>query len=160
MAVTLVLAIFMAVRMQKRMRKAQAEGKSSPLLPEETGFEQEGRQFRSAYQPGGNKMPACFILQTDCSAGGTFHVIREGGVERFFKRVNVDSEVQTGDRSFDSNYYLITDDKDFTWQVMSDSRKRQAVEELFNLGFNVVTVDSDLVEGRDRTLRSTAGIKR
>jgi len=146
MAVMIVFAIWMAMRQQKRLRRAQAEGKFSPLLPEEAMFELEGKQFRTAYQPGGNKMPACFILQTDCSAGGAFHVTREGGVERFFKRMNVDSEVQTGDRDFDDGYYLITDDKDFTWQVLSDSRKRQAVEALFNLGFNVVTVDTDLVE--------------
>lgn len=64
---------------------------------------------------------------------GFFRVTRERAVDRLSKSTGLAREIETGDSSFDRDFYL-WGDPEFVGSVFASPEKRNTVRELFSLG--------------------------
>jgi hypothetical protein len=122
---------------QKRMRDKALEKLGSPSG---TGM-LNSVEYRYRYYPGSKNSPSSFRVEIDAPSERSFKVTREGGFDRLSKHFGISAEAQTGDREFDENFYITTDDNEFIQTFFSPSAKRQAVRNIFNTGFNRVEHD-------------------
>ncbi len=83
------------------------------------------------------------LLGTRCAAGANFWIKRQSYFDTFFKRVGVSSEFETGDKSFDDAYYLITDNLELHQVLASNPKLRTAIDVIMKFsggGFNAKTI--------------------
>jgi hypothetical protein len=106
----------------------------------------EGIPYRFLYFPGSKNAPPNFLLAIDRPAGGGFKVVPETGFDRVAKKLGIAGEIQTGDESFDQDYYVLTDFPDFAATVLMDPGNRETVRGLFALGFNELNYDGKMLQ--------------
>lgn len=88
------------------------------------------------------------MVTIDCPSSGEFQVAEETSLERFFKNIGISCEIQTGDPEFDKDFYILADSMEFASPFFQVSEKRQAIREIFRLGFNSVTHDGKVMEAK------------
>lgn len=144
----------------KRMDElGERDAQKQKYGPQRWTLEQNERQYRGVYIPGGENPSVCRLateLEPSAlpSQGGPFRspvqgpvldtlpkvVFRkEGERDRFGKALGVNREVQSGDERFDSAVYIESDasDEDVS-AIVSSPVVREAVLELLELGCNLV----------------------
>jgi len=137
-AVILVLAA--AVRRVQHLRRRAALHK----IAEETGVE-DGESgvgshgtvpFAYRYIPASTGRPPTFRVSIPATFPTTLLVIREAWIDHIFKALGLDREVQTGDRAFDRDFYIDTENPGFGRGYLMSDRHREGVRALFRLGYN------------------------
>ena len=128
--------IYFALK-QKRMRDKALEKLGSPSGAGRI----DSVEYRYRYYPGSKNSPSSFRVEIDAPSDKLFKVAREGGFDRLSKRLGISTEIQTGDRDFDENFYITTNDNKFIQSFFGSSAKRQAVRDIFSNGFNRVEHD-------------------
>lgn len=106
----------------------------------------QGRTYFYKYYAGSKNNPSYFKIWTDCPCSGGFRIGKESVLDRFFKRLGIAVEIQTGDSLFDRDYYINTDSVAFTSACFNSPERRQAVNELFNLNFKKISLDGNRME--------------
>lgn len=96
----------------------------------------EGSTYLYNYNRGSDKHPPSFRIDLECPAEEGFKVTREGGFDRFFKKIGVAVEMTTHDTEFDKQFYISTDYNDFTRAFLYKSKNREMIKQLFDMGFN------------------------
>lgn len=105
-----------------------------------------GRKYYYKYFSGSRNDPSYFKIWIDCRSRGSFRVGRETGLDRFFKRLGIAVEIQTGDSQFDEGYYINTDTVEFTRACFNSPERRQVVNQLFNHKFKEILHDGKHLE--------------
>ena len=101
----------------------------------------DGTAYEVAYHAGGKNEPPRLTISIACESEGRFKIAKESGLDRFFKRHGITSEVQTLDKAFDDAYFIQSETADFVRQFFQPSEKRRAVQEMFELLYTVVEHD-------------------
>ncbi|MBK8185964.1 MAG: hypothetical protein IPK77_01160 [Cellvibrio sp.] len=63
-----------------------------------------------------------------------FTIKHEVFLDRFFKKLGVSNEIQTGDEEFDNSIYVVSDDKGFHAKLVESTVFRCAIKKLFQSG--------------------------
>ena len=122
------------------------------MLSEAVGATRSGGAMSATYQgteyyfrhfAGSKNAPSYFMIGIHYSSPGKFEISKEGRTDRFFKDLGLSSEVQTGDREFDREFYIISEQPDFASTVFALPESREAVREIFRLGFNSVKLEDE-----------------
>lgn len=77
-------------------------------------------------------------LRMTCNTPGKFKIEGETITDRFFKTMQVAVEFQTGDSEFDRDFYIYTDDLEFTRLYLDLPRRRLAIRHLLQSGFDSI----------------------
>lgn len=110
--------------------------------------EKEGVKYYYQYFAGSKNSPSNFKLGLDCPSGGEFKIGRESRFDSFFKRLGITVEIQTGDNEFDREFFVQTNSVPFTRSYLMSPDKREAVKQLFALGYTQVNCDGRRIEAR------------
>jgi len=117
----------------------------------------DGVQYRYSIQPGGKNAPPSLTVAIECKSHGDFELRKENAFDRFFKRMGVACEIQTGDPAFDADYYIHTDTPDFTRVCFGDSRRLTRVREIYEAGFTSIKHDGETLAARIEPLQTEPG---
>jgi len=148
----IILAVVYAVRRQNRREKeafAGLDGGRSSGRGELNGVE-----YRYKFTPGGKNTPPSFSIEVAAGSSGSFKIGRESGFDRFFKKIGLCAEIQTGDRDFDASYYISTNSVLFSRQFFSDPSKRAACRAITAAGFNEIAHDGKRFSAVRRPFKS------
>lgn len=105
--------------------------------------ELDGLIYYYQYYAGSKNNPSYFHVWVNCDSSGEFSISTEGKFDQFFKKLGIAVEIQTGDESFDNDFYIHTDSIAFTTQYFMNYDKRVSVRNLFELGYNSVEHDGN-----------------
>jgi len=105
----------------------------------------ESIEYRYSYYPGSKNSPSYFKVEIDASSDGSFKIARERGFDRLFKKLGISTEIQTGDTNFDDSFYITADNEEFAKAIFSSAEKRQAVRNIFDIGFNRIEHDGKVL---------------
>lgn len=108
----------------------------------------ENISFTYLHFRGGKNAPPYFEITIQCPSSGSFKITRESNFDRFFKRLGVCVEIETGDLEFDKMFYIDSSTVEFARQLLSDPKKRNAVRMIFDDGFNELTLSGNLLKSR------------
>lgn len=116
-------------------------------VPNDPRHEHAGEhEYDADYFPGTtgkNARPAHLIVTLEHPIPGDFTILRETSFDRFCKRIGLAKEIQTNDRSFDDAFYIQTDTPEYARPYLADREKRQAIQRLFEMGFEKVDHDGE-----------------
>jgi hypothetical protein len=93
--------------------------------------------FSCRYFLGSRNTPPNLTILTKTSSPAKLTIRREAWYDRFAKRIGLVAEIQTGDPSFDRDYFFDTDGADVFLPYLSEAARRRQIDSLFNLGFPV-----------------------
>ncbi len=108
----------------------------------------DGIPYHFRWHPGSRNSPSYLRVFVDCPSPGQFRVIREGALERFFLKLGIASQIKTGDMAFDQEFYILSNETDFASGYFHDPQRRQAVVDIFRMGFTEVKHDGKVMEAR------------
>jgi len=103
----------------------------------------DGAEFGYFYAPGDKNNPSAFKVSVMLSTPVPLHITRETWLERFFKGAGISVEPVSGERPFDEEFYIQCDAPGFARALLADPAKREAVREIFRLGFHKVSLETD-----------------
>ncbi len=106
----------------------------------------EGSRYRFRRELGGKNNPPAFFVMVDSFSEGDFEIKKENAFDRFFKRVGITAEVQTGDPTFDNDFFIHTDTPEFAAAFFRDGRKAEAVRYINKAGFNLIKYDGKTMQ--------------
>ncbi len=135
------IAIIFFRRLGRRRRDAMARlaDGAGALADKQGGHgDIEGVAFHYRYFAGSRNQPSFLDVWIDYRGRRALTVRPETGFDRFFKRLGIAVEVQTGERAFDRAYYIETDDPYWARQRMGDSALREAFTAILTAGFGRV----------------------
>lgn len=75
-----------------------------------------------------------------------FKISKETSLDRFFKKMGISTEIQTGDTSFDSSIYLASDSFTFQSKIMNDETLRKVITLLFQAGCKYIQCDGRVLK--------------
>jgi len=97
-------------------------------------FRWQGLSGRYEIYPGSKNSPPSFSVFMECAgSGGEFEVWPESAWERFFKRIGMTRETQTGDDAFDRRFYIDSRTPQFARECMASPERREAVRHLLDM---------------------------
>jgi len=143
LTVTITVFVIVRIRHQKKIGKPGVFGEFPDNTP--VKFAHNETAFEYTYHPNKKNSPAFLSLETACRTTGAFRIKKETKVEKFFKWMDVNKEIQTGDFQFDEKLYIITEEPEFTKSVLFNSKIRQTINTLFDLGITHVTVNTNSI---------------
>jgi hypothetical protein len=133
-----------AQRIKSEYQQAGLQVSSSwSAAPSVTGT-LSGTPFTQRLVQGSRNSPPRIELSARSALRGEFSVRREGSTESFFKSIGFAGEAQTGDATFDREFYLAGTSREYVQALFSDPGNRAAIRTLFALGFDGV----ELSDGR------------
>jgi hypothetical protein len=149
-AVALVVlgAVFWRLYKQRRFTNRIAAALGAEKSGRRMNATHDGISYHYHWNPGSRNSPSYLQVFVDCMSSGRFRVIREGALERFFTKLGISSQIKTGDAAFDQEFYILSDETDFATGYFSDPQKRQAVSDIFGMGFTEVKHDGKIMEAR------------
>ncbi len=106
----------------------------------------EGMEYEYEYFAGTRKYPSYFKIRIKCLSKGEFVIGKESKLDAWARNVGISCEIQTGDVQFDEEFYIRTNSVDFTTAYFFLPQKREAVKDLFRLGFNKLKHDGKILE--------------
>jgi hypothetical protein len=133
---------------QRRFSKQMAAALGAEKSGRRMNATHNGISYHYHWNPGSRNSPPYLQVFVDCISSGRFRVIREGALERFFTKLGISRQIKTGDAAFDQEFYILSDETDFATGYFSDPQKRQAVSEIFAMGFTDVKHDGKIMEAR------------
>lgn len=136
------------VRKQQRILSQLSEAVGAMRSGNVMTATHDGTPYRFRYFAGSKNSPSYFLINIDCPSSGEFEIAEESSMDRFFKKIGISSEIQTGDPEFDGDFYILADSFEFAYPIFSLPEKRQAVREVFDLGFNSIKHDGKTIEAR------------
>ncbi|MDH5737656.1 MAG: hypothetical protein OEZ23_05065 [Gammaproteobacteria bacterium] len=74
-----------------------------------------------------------FFLGVEATTGYDYAFKRETGFDRFFKKMGLSKEFQSGDEDFDNLIYVLSDNKQLHRQIVHNAEIREAIQNLFKL---------------------------
>jgi hypothetical protein len=138
----MVLVIFIRQRAKKKEALSQLPAELKDLKSGRTiTGEHDGTAYDVYYFGGSKNAPPYLAVSVAGESEGRFRVKKESGLDRFFKRYGIAKEVQTLDKAFDDDYFILSDTVDFARQFFQPPEKREAVHAIFRLGYTVVEHD-------------------
>jgi len=104
----IVLYVFRQQRRRSQVFKQVAGSLANARHVQGNAYEGEldGTVFRYWYVEGSRNSPPSFHLSIAAPGQAAFQLSHESAVHRFFKRIGISVEVQTGDRIFDDRIYV------------------------------------------------------
>ena len=136
------------VRKQRRFTNRLGEALGAVRSKGQMNGTHDGIAYHFRWHPGSGNTPSYLRVFVDCSSPGRFRVVREGTLERFFLKLGIASPIRTGDTAFDQEFYILSNETDFASGYFHDPQKRQAVMEMFRMGFTEVKHDGKVMEAR------------
>ena len=105
-----------------------------------------GNPYKYRYTSKGKNTPSSLSIFFPMSSEGEFETASETATDRFFKKMGISIEIQTGDPLFDDKTYIKSNTIDFTRNYFDDPAKRTICLDINNSGFNHLKHDGkDLV---------------
>ncbi len=77
-----------------------------------------------------------------------FYLTKETSFDRFFKKLGLVSEIQTGDEEFDNLFFINSSDDIFTKMFLSNPKNRDLIKEIYKLGYNQIFIQNKKIEVR------------
>jgi len=108
----------------------------------------DGQTYQYQYFSGSKNSPSYFKVWVACESAGEFTIRSESKFDVFAKRFGLAAEIQTGDKQFDNDFYIQTDSIAFSKNYFSNLNKRDAVRQLYEAGYNLLTHDGKNIEAR------------
>jgi hypothetical protein len=140
-----------AQRIRSEYQQAGLQVSSSWTAAPSVSGTLSGTSFTERLVQGSRNSPPRIELSARSALRGEFSVRREGGTESFFKSIGFAGEAQTGDATFDREFYLAGTSREYVQALFSDPGNRAAVRTLFALGFDGVELrDGRLIATRRR----------
>jgi hypothetical protein len=136
------------VRKQRRFTNRLGEALGAERSRGQMNGTHDGIPYHFRWQPGSRNSPSYLRVFVDCLSPGQFRVIREGALERFFLKLGIASPIRTGDTAFDQEFYILSNETDFASGYFHDPQRRQAVVDIFRMGFTEVKHDGKVMEAR------------
>jgi hypothetical protein len=137
------------VRKQAAKQKNALERLAGPLADLAPGKKlsaaHDGVEFEADYYAGSRNAPPRLTVSVSCNSNGAFKITRESGFDRFFKRHGITREAQTLEQKFDDDYFIHSENMDFVARFFQTSDKRDAIDEIFALGYNSVEHDGKVM---------------
>ena len=152
-----VLYVFRQHRRQRQALQRVAASLANAHHVQGNAYEGEldGTAFRYWYVEGSRNTPPSFHLSIAAPSGAEFRLTRESAAHRFFKRIGISVEVQTGDRTFDDAVYIQSDDPGLVRSAFAERRRREAAQRLLGLGYNRVLLNKGRLEAQIHPFRDT-----
>ncbi len=141
--IVILVLVFHYVRKQKQTLNDVAAALGTDKISSGHTYkgELDGVSYYYEYFGGSKNNPSYFQVWLDCESSGEFSITEEGKFDQFFKKIGIAVEIQTGDKSFDQNFYIHTDSVAYTNQYLMDYDKRDMIRKLFELGYSSVEHD-------------------
>lgn len=146
--VFIVIIFFLAVRESKK-----TISKLSMVLPEVGNIDfhlhpsgtanYAGQRYDYLYYTGSRQNPCRLSISVEAKFQAKFSIANETKTDKFFKKIGVNHEVQTGDLDFDNKYYLLSDSSDFVASTLREKGCRDAVRTIFEIGFTEIQLNDD-----------------
>ncbi len=152
-AAGVIAAIAFSVRKSRRNRERlsslAADLDAEQIAPGKT-FRGElgGQTYWFEFFEGGKNSPSYLKVWLECPSSGSFKLRPENAFDRFFKRLGIAVEIQTGDRDFDETTYVSTDEVAFAHRFLAPPEKREAALGLIRQGFKEVSHDGKTMEAK------------
>lgn len=136
------------LRKQRRFSRRLAEALGAEKSRGQMNATHDGISYHFRWHAGDRNSPSYLRVFVDCVSHGQFRVIREGALERFSLKLGIASQIKTGDLSFDQEFYILSNETDFASGYFHDPQKRQAVVDIFRMGFTEVKHDGKVMEAK------------
>ncbi len=129
------LAIALAAWLKQRRDRRLLSGNAPPgsRVTAQGGYWVEHPRGRYYYrvQPASRYQPSALVVALPVATALHFRVRREGGMERWFKRIGVNREMSIGVERFDAAFYLDASDPEALQRLLQVPEVRVRVERLF-----------------------------
>lgn len=146
-------AVFIAIAVVAIRQNFKMKAALTKILPGtcaglkgKSGGVYNGTAYEYNYFAGSKDSPPYLKLSVDGVSNGEFTVVRETGIDHFFKRIGINKEVQTGDRSFDARYYILSEHPEFASCCFASPENRAAAAAVLAEGFTQVRHDGKIVQ--------------
>ncbi|MCP4150151.1 MAG: hypothetical protein GY757_20560 [bacterium] len=143
--ISVIITVIVTLVRRKRKMEESSAGKNTLAKGASGENTYEGVSYSYKHFSGTDKAPPYFKITIPCSTKGNFKIKKETKFDRFFKKLGVCIEIETHDPSFDDAFYITTDTILFTTRYLEKSEKRRSIEALFNLGFNELKHDGNVI---------------
>ncbi|WP_413291332.1 hypothetical protein [Bdellovibrio sp. HCB337] len=117
-----------------------------------TGF------IKKSKSKNGHVMSTSFVIPFRCNF--CFKLTKESDTDRFFKKIGIAQEIQSGDQTFDQKIYIACDSRVFAHKITTAPEVRSLILELFNAGCSNIRCNGNLLImdfNGDRTLETSLG---
>lgn len=85
------------------------------------------------------------VLTLDLKSSAVFKLSSETYWDRFFKKIGLSNEVQTGDAEFDDDIYVACDSAAFSHEIRNDEETRRLVVDLFSEKAEYIEADGKTI---------------
>lgn len=103
-----------------------------------------GTQYHEYFRPRRKKQAGAYRLSVDAKTTADFKIARENAAHRIAKMLGFATEFQTRDETFDSKFYIVSDDPQFCHQLSGNATLKKAVSTVFING----AISMDASRGR------------
>ncbi|MDH5638011.1 MAG: hypothetical protein OEZ04_05930 [Nitrospinota bacterium] len=107
--------------------------------------EEDSKPYRWKYKSGSKNSPSTFTVIVKAQVPCDVTISREGVAHRVAKKYGISKELQTGDPTFDKDYYIDTYAPKFAASFLSDPYKRDAINDIMGAKFDSVELKKDSV---------------
>ncbi len=157
LVVSSIVTIILVLNRKRKKVLGKLESEGMIKRGNSGGGEFGNRHYSFKYYQGSKNNPSYFAIYitpkyTRMTKG--FLLRTETWFDRFFKRLGIISEIETGDREFDDYFYIIPKDENFTRAFLSSDENRELIKNLYKVGFNKITIGQKRLEARVTPVKS------
>ena len=102
---------------------------------------EDGSPYRYEYYAGSRNSPSRFQIAVPCSSDFEFTMKPEKNSHRFFKKIGISREIQTGDEFFDNKVYISTNSDDMMREFLQEEKVRDLILKIFSRDFNQIILN-------------------
>ncbi len=95
-----------------------------------------GVDYSFSSYAGGKNNPPSLLITIESESSGSFHIRKETGFDRFWKKRGLVKEITTYDQIFDNRFFIDTENVHFTEAVLKRQKTRELITYLFDKGFS------------------------
>ena len=97
-------------------------------------------------------MDSCHVetlrVMVDCTSQGQFEVVRQEQWHRGFTKLGINRQILSGDAAFDQEFWILSDQVEFASWCFSDLQRREAVANIFRMGFKELNHNGKTMEAK------------
>ena len=155
----LVFIIFIVKYETKKRKKILGNLKEAGLLKNlnSGGGIINGTSYKFQYFAGSKNSSPYFSISIEGNNNipkKGFYIKKESKFDKFFKRIGLVAEIQTGDENFDSQFFIIAYDILFTQSFLSIKENRELIKSIFESGYNLLFVNSNKIEAKAKPIKN------
>lgn len=157
----IIIAVWFALKKSNKSKTDRLfEGSNLTPVNNQYGLyegQKDNLNLQTEYFAGTNKRAPYLKIFLSCPSHGKFETAQESGFDRFFKKLGIAVELQTGDANFDQQVYITSNTVPFVRSYFADANKREALLEMINLGFKTIKYNGERFELVQSPFRASEG---